>query len=39
MAKISDNKYLYRIMRFDHAVQVLKGKLFFFAPVSVGRSV
>ncbi|MBN6715216.1 DUF2971 domain-containing protein [Pseudomonas capsici] len=32
MAKISDNKYLYRIMRFDHAVQVLKGELFFSHP-------
>ncbi|WP_243434063.1 DUF2971 domain-containing protein [Pseudomonas sp. 43(2021)] len=29
---MSDNKYLYRIMRFDHAVQVLKGTLFFSHP-------
>jgi hypothetical protein len=26
------NKYLYRIMRFDHAVQVLKGSLYFSHP-------
>ncbi len=32
MVNISENKYLYRIMRFDHAVQVLKGKLFFSHP-------
>lgn len=32
MAKISENKFLYRIMRFDHAVQVLKGELFFSHP-------
>lgn len=32
MAKISENKYLYRIMRFDHAVQVLKGALYFSHP-------
>ncbi|WP_407315984.1 DUF2971 domain-containing protein [Pseudomonas sp. nanlin1] len=32
MAKISGNRYLYRIMRFDHAVQVLKGELFFSHP-------
>lgn len=32
MAKISENKYLYRIMRFDHAVQVIKGELFFSHP-------
>ncbi|MFO3723809.1 DUF2971 domain-containing protein [Pseudomonas sp. HLMP] len=32
MVKISENKYLYRIMRFDHAVQVLKGTLFFSHP-------
>ncbi|PBJ12926.1 hypothetical protein BSF43_18810 [Pseudomonas ogarae] len=32
MAKISEGKYLYRIMRFDHAVQVLKGALYFSHP-------
>ncbi len=32
MVNMSDNKYLYRIMRFDHAVQVLKGTLFFSHP-------
>lgn len=29
---ISSNKFLYRIMRFDHAVQVLKGSLYFSHP-------
>ena len=29
---IPANKYLYRIMRFDHAVQVLKGALYFSHP-------
>ncbi|GFM57332.1 hypothetical protein PSCICF_35100 [Pseudomonas cichorii] len=32
MIKISKNKYLYRIVRFDHAVQVLKGALYFSHP-------
>ncbi|MBX8518004.1 DUF2971 domain-containing protein [Pseudomonas cichorii] len=32
MEKIPGNKFLYRIMRFDHAVQVLKGELFFSHP-------
>ncbi|NAT64437.1 hypothetical protein CU664_14655 [Pseudomonas syringae pv. actinidifoliorum] len=32
MARISESQYLYRIMRFDHAIQVLKGELFFAHP-------
>lgn len=32
MAKMSESTLLYRIMRFDHAMQVLKGELFFSHP-------